>query len=59
MAKQSNKCKIPSDEQKIVNAFMRTLLEMQDNPDQETIDALERDREESKKCRKCDVDTSE
>lgn len=54
MVKRNKQCKIPTDEQKILNAFMRTLLELQDDPDPETRAALDRDREMSEKCGSCD-----
>jgi hypothetical protein len=48
--KRNTKCVALSDEEKIFRAFMRTLLEMQDDPDPETRRILARDREMSERC---------
>jgi hypothetical protein len=42
--------KIPTDDEKIMNAFLQTILELQDNPDPETVKMLEKERKRSEEC---------
>jgi hypothetical protein len=44
----SKACKIPTDQQKILNAFKRTLLELQDDPDERA--KLAQEYDPSDKC---------